>query len=105
GSVQVKVDVGGMLTHLVLAPPALRGDPGELASLVMAVTQQAATSARATVREIYAPLRDEGIVRDLPVFLPEPAPQGARPMVRRRVADEPEASYEDARSVLRSEDW
>lgn len=99
GSIQATVDVGGMLTRLVLSPRALRREPDELARLITAVTQRAAASARASVREIFAPLQKEGMVRDTPVLLPEPATP-AEP--GRRADYDEEASYEDAPSVFRS---
>lgn len=94
GAVRVRVDAGGMVTSLVLAPAALRKDPDELAALVTSVIQEAAGRARAAVRGVYEPLRGEGIVRGTPVLLPAPAPE-AEPPVRRRPAPEDETSYEE----------
>lgn len=95
GSVRATVDAGGMLTNLVLTAKALR--TADLAGLITAVTQEAAGRARAAVRETYGPLRGEGIVRGMPVLLPEPALQREQP---RRQEVEEEASYEE-RSITR----
>lgn len=95
GSVRATVDAGGMLTDLALTAKALRTT--DLAGLITTVTQEAATRARAAVRETYEPLRGEGIVREMPVLLPELAPQPAQP---RRQEVEEEASYEE-RSITR----
>lgn len=96
GAVRVTVDAGGMLTDLVLTAKALRKDPADLAGLITVVTQQAAASARAAVRKVYEPLRDEGIVRELPVLLPEiAAPAPPRPKDY-----EEEAPFEE-RSITR----
>lgn len=97
GSVRATVDVGGMLTELDLAPDALRTRPGELAQLVTTVTQHAAARARAAVQEVYAPLRSEGIVRDMPILLPEPPTKVVPSTVQRREQLEDEPSYEDRR--------
>ncbi|MFC4855638.1 hypothetical protein [Actinophytocola glycyrrhizae] len=96
GSVRARVDAGGMLTELVLTDKALRSGPGELARLVTTVTQRAAADARSSVRDTYDRLRDEGIVRGVPVLLP--APQTEAP--QRPGKPEEEASYEE-RSVVR----
>lgn len=96
GAVRVTVDAGGMVTDLVLSRDAMRLAPGDLAALVTSVVQEAAGRARAAVRGVYEPLRDEGIVRGLPVLLP--APQAAPPV--RRVMPEEETSYEE-RSITR----
>lgn len=96
GAVRVTVDAGGMLTGLVLTAKALRKGPGDLAGLIAAVARQAAASARAAVRQVYEPLRDEGVVRELPVLLPEStAPAPPRPKDY-----EEEASFEE-RSITR----
>lgn len=97
GSVRVTADAGGMPTDLVLKPGAT--DANDLAQLVLQVAQQAAARAREAVRAVYEPLEAEGIVRGMPVLLPEPAPTHeppARPPAR---ADE-DASYEE-RPVMR----
>ena len=102
GSVRATVDAGGMLTDLVLSPKASRSDPGDLAMLITAVTQQAAARARAAVRESYEELRNEGIVRGVPVLLAGPA-VGAEPPERpRRPEPEEEASYEERTITRRS---
>jgi hypothetical protein len=95
GSVRATVDAGGMLTDLALTAKALRTT--DLAGVITTVTQDAAARARAAVREMYEPLRGEGIVREMPVLLPEPAPRPEQP--RRQEAEE-EASYEE-RSITR----
>lgn len=94
GSVRATVDAGGMLTDLVLTAKALR--TADLAGLITTVTQEAAGRARAAVRETYEPLRGEGIVRGMPVLLPEPA----QPTQPHRQEVEEEASYEE-RSITR----
>lgn len=93
GSVRVSVDAGGMVTDLVLSADAVRLAPGDLASLITSVVQEAAGRARAAVRDVYEPLRGEGIVRGVPVLLPAPA---AQPPARlRHVAADEEDSYEE----------
>lgn len=95
GSVKATVDAGGMLTELVLTDKARRVP--DLAGLITSVTQEAAADARAAVREMYEPLRGEGIVRGLPVLLPEPV---SAPEQARRQEVEEEAPYEE-RSITR----
>ena len=96
GAVRVAVDAGGMVTDLVLTAKAMRKEPGDLAGLITAVARQAAARARAAVRQVYEPLRNEGVLRDMPVLLPEPA-SAAQP----RAKDyEEEASFEE-RSITR----
>jgi YbaB/EbfC DNA-binding family protein len=101
GSVRATVDAAGMLTGLELTPNALRATPEDLAHLVIAVTQQAAAQARGAVRDVYEPLRGEGIVRGVPVLLPPPPtdepPTGRQPC---RTPVEEEAPYEE-RSITR----
>lgn len=104
GSVRATVDVGGMLTKLVLAPDAMRREADELAELVTTATQHAAARARAAAEEVYAPLRNEGMVRDMPVLLPKPALAAAPSKRPRRQQFDDEPFYEDARSMLRSEE-
>lgn len=99
GSVRATVDAGGMLTDLVLSAKALRADPHDLATLVTTVTQQAAARARAAVREVYEPLRGEGVVRGMPVLLPGPAPEAEPPQ---RKETEEEASFEERTITRRS---
>lgn len=101
GSVRVIVDASGMLRDLALTTEALRAGPAELAGDVTQVTQQAAARARAAVRQVYEPLRREGIIRGIPVLPPEPAveqPTTTKP-ARRNDAEE-EASY-DERTITR----
>ena len=98
GAVRVTVDAGGMLTGLVLTAKALRRQPGDLAGLITEVTQQAAASARAAVRQVYEPLREEGILREMPLLLPSP-PVPARP----RKDYEEEASFEERWVTRRSD--
>lgn len=100
GSVRATVDAGGMLTDLVFTADALRTTPGELARLVTEVTQQAAAGARAAVRDTYEPLRNEGIVRGIPVLLPGAAPQPEPPTRSRRSAQDEETSFEE-RTITR----
>lgn len=95
GSVKATVDAGGMLTELVLSDKARRVP--DLAGLITSVTQEAAADARAAVREMYEPLRGEGIVRGLPVLLPEPV---SAPQQSRRQEVEEEAPYGE-RSITR----
>lgn len=102
GSVRATVDAGGMLTDLVVTADALRATPGELARLVIEVTQQAAAGARAAVRDTYEPLRNEGIVRGMPVLLPGRAPQPEPPTQPRRPAQDEEASFEERTITRRS---
>jgi DNA-binding protein YbaB len=95
GAVRVTVDAGGMVTSLALTPAALRKDPDDLARVLTSVIQEAAGRVRAAVRGVYEPLRGEGIVRGMPVLLPEPeAPSPAPP----RPVDE--SSYEE-RTITR----
>lgn len=103
GSVRATVDAGGMLTDLVFTADALRTAPGDLAGLIVEVAQQAAAGARAAVRETYEPLRNEGIVRGMPVLPPgpAPAPAPAPPTPRRKARDE-EASFEERTITRRS---
>lgn len=105
GSVRVSVDAGGMLTDLVLAPGALQQNPRQLAAVVVQVAQQAAAVARAAVRDVYAPLQNEGVVREAPVLLPEvaaPPPVAAPPARPRRqeVADD-----EFGGPVMKEQGW
>lgn len=104
GVVRATVDAGGMLTGLVLAPAAQQLNVRQLAALVLQVTQEAAAQARGAVREVYTPLRKEGVVRDMPVLLPEtappPAPAPAVP-VRRPVHRDEDFSG----PVMKDEGW
>jgi len=100
GSVRATVDAGGMLISLVLGAKALRRDPADLATLVTTVAQQAAAGARAAVREVYEPLRAEGVVRGTPVLLPDPAPEAGPAKLSRGGVIEEEASYEE-RTITR----
>jgi hypothetical protein len=102
GSVRATVDAGGMLTNLTLATEALRMKPGDLAGLVTTVTQQAAVRAREAVWQTYESLRNEGIVRGMPVLLPGPTPQPEPPRHPRRKEAEEEASYEERTITRRS---
>lgn len=102
GSVRATVDAGGMLTNLTLTTEALRMTPGDLAGLVTTVTQQAAAQAREAVRQTYESLRNEGIVRGVPVLLPGPTPQAEPPSHPRRKEVEEEASYEERTITRRS---
>ncbi|HEX6356192.1 YbaB/EbfC family nucleoid-associated protein [Actinophytocola sp.] len=102
GSVRATVDAGGMLTDLALSAETLRSDPTDLARLVTAVTQQAAARARAAVRDVYESLRDERVVRGIPVLLPEPVVQEERANLPRRVEFDEEASYEERTITRRS---
>lgn len=93
GSVRVVVDAGGMLTGLVLAPAALQQNPRQLATSILQVTQEAATAARAGVRQAFTRLENEGLVKHMPLLLPEVsvAPPVSPPPVRRRpVVDDDE---------------
>jgi hypothetical protein len=102
GSVRATVDAGGMLTNLVFSAKALRAEPRDLAALVITVTQQAAARARAAVHEVYAPLRESGVTRGVPVLLPESAPE-VEPLTQpRRREYEEEASYEERTITRRS---
>ena len=74
GAVRATVDAGGMLTGLVLTPAVQQLNVRQLAALVVSVTQEAAAQARGAVRLVYSPLQNEGVVRDMPVLLPEAAP-------------------------------
>lgn len=98
-SVRATVDAGGMLTDLVLTSEALRQKPGDLADKVIAVAQDAAAKARGTVRQLYAALESEGILRESPVLLPEPAPRAVARS--QHVGDDQDRTT----SVLRAEDW
>jgi YbaB/EbfC DNA-binding family len=102
GSVRATVDAGGMLIDLTLTAEALRMKPGDLAGLVTTVTQQAAARAREAVRQTYDSLRNEGIVRGIPVLLPEPTPQPEPSRHPRRTEVEEEASYEERTITRRS---
>ena len=104
GAVRAMVDAGGMLTGLVLSPAVSGMNPRQLAALVVQVTQQAAASARAAVRGVYTPLRNEGVLRDEPLLLPEPAAPAAAPPpapVRR-----PEVADDDfGGPVMKEQGW
>jgi hypothetical protein len=102
GSVCATVDAGGMLTNLVLSAKAAEVDPGDLAALVTAVTQQAAARARAAVQDVYERLRNEGVTRGMPVLLPGPAPETEPPKQPRRSEFEEEASFEERTITRRS---
>ncbi|WP_434449582.1 YbaB/EbfC family nucleoid-associated protein [Lentzea sp. E54] len=105
GAIRATVDAGGMLTGLVLAPSVQQLNVRQLAAALVQVAQEAAAQARGAVREVYTPLRNEGVVRDMPVLLPEtaPAPSPAPPApVRRR----PAAAEDDfSGPVLKEEGW
>ncbi|TDV53740.1 YbaB/EbfC family nucleoid-associated protein [Actinophytocola oryzae] len=98
GEVQVTVDAGGMVTGLELTRAALRRNPGDLAALVTSVIQEAAGQARAAVRDVYEPLRGEGIVRGIPVLMPAP---DAEPPTRRRRTDPVEEAPFEERPITR----
>jgi len=102
GSVHVTVDASGMLLELALTAEALRAGPTELAGKVTQVAQQAAAGARAAVRQVYEPLRAEGIGRGLPVLPPpEPVVEPTSPAKHERRKDvEEEASFEE-RTITR----
>jgi DNA-binding protein YbaB len=102
GTVRVRVDAGGMLLDLALTADALRAGPDELATKILDLAQHAAADARATVREVYEPLRREGITKGMPVLLPsEPVAAASSPAKpERRAAAEEEASY-DERTITR----
>ncbi|SDO39817.1 YbaB/EbfC family nucleoid-associated protein [Lentzea jiangxiensis] len=105
GSVRATVDAGGMLTALVLTPAALQQNPRRLAAAVLQVAQQAASSARAGVRQAYTRLENEGLVKHMPLLLPEvsvapPAPAPAP--VRRRPVEEDE---EFGGPVMKDQGW
>ncbi|MEU0880339.1 YbaB/EbfC family nucleoid-associated protein [Lentzea sp. NPDC005914] len=104
GSVKATVDAGGMLTGLVLTPAVQQLNVRQLAALVVRVTQEAAAQARGAVRQVYSPLQNEGVVRDMPVLLPEVAPPAAAPApapVRRPVQREEDFSG----PVMKDEGW
>jgi hypothetical protein len=90
-----------MLTSLFLAPGVRQLDPRELAALITAVTQQAAAGPRAALRHTYTQLHNEGLVKQMPSLLPEPAPPA--PPVRPR---RPEPREEETdRPIMRDEGW
>jgi DNA-binding protein YbaB len=95
GSIRVTVDAGGMLTHLDISPAA----QGDVARTIVEVVRRATAQARAGVREIYEPLRHEGVLRDPPFLLPDPQP--ARPPRR---TPEPWEDEQQGR-VLRDDAW
>ncbi|GGU24138.1 YbaB/EbfC family nucleoid-associated protein [Lentzea flava] len=100
GLVRARVDAGGMLTSLFLAPGVHRLDPRELAALITSVTQQAAAGPRAAVRRTYTQLHNEGLVKQMPPLLPEPP---APPPARSR---RPEPREEETdRPIMRDEAW
>ncbi|SFR06782.1 YbaB/EbfC DNA-binding family protein [Lentzea waywayandensis] len=101
GLVRARVDAGGMLTGLFLAPGVRQLDPRELAALITSVTQQAAAAPRAAIRRTYEQLHNEGLVKQMPALLPEPvvAPPVSRPRRPEPVEDEPD------RPVLRDQGW
>jgi hypothetical protein len=104
GAVRATVDAGGMLTGLVLAPSVQQLNVRQLAALVLQVSQEAAAQARGAVREVYTPLRKEGVVRDMPVLLPETAPApppAVSAPVRRPVQREEDFSG----PVMKDESW
>lgn len=95
GSVRATVDAGGMLTGLVLAPAALQQNPRQLTAAILRTAQQAASAARAGVRQAYTRLENEGLVKHMPLLLPEvsvaPPVSAPPPPVRRRsMADDDE---------------
>lgn len=102
GSVSVRVDAGGMLIDLALTAEALRARPTELATKVLEVAQRAAAQARVGVRQVYEPLRREGITRGIPMLLPaEPSANPTSPTKPGCRSDiEEEAPY-DERTITR----
>ncbi|MFJ5990500.1 YbaB/EbfC family nucleoid-associated protein [Lentzea sp. NPDC092896] len=100
GLVRARVDAGGMLTGLFLAPGVRQLDPRALAALITSVTQQAAAVPRAAIRRTYEQLNDEGLLKQMPALLPVPvvAPV-SRPRRPEPVEDEPD------RPVLRDQGW
>ncbi|MFD4668944.1 YbaB/EbfC family nucleoid-associated protein [Lentzea sp. NPDC058450] len=101
GLVRARVDAGGMLTGLFLAPGVRQLDPRELAALITSVTQQAAAGPRAAVRRNYEQLQNEGVLKQMPSLLPEPV-VAPPPPVRRRPAPVEE---EQDRPILREQGW
>lgn len=100
GLVRVSVDAGGMVTNLVLAPDAMEQNPRQLAGVLANVIQEAASRARGGVRQVYEPLVNEGLVKNMPVLLPEtaaPPPPRRSPPARRSAPDDDD----DFGSVLR----
>lgn len=105
GSVRAVVDAGGMLTDLVLAPSAQQMTPRQLAAVVVQVTQQAASVARAAVRNVYTPLQNEGVLREAPVLLPEvqAPPPAAPPPARPRRAEAQDDDF--GGPVMKEQGW
>jgi hypothetical protein len=101
GLVRARVDAGGMLTGLFLAPGVRQLDPRELATLITSVTQQAAAVPRAAIRRTYEQLHNEGLVKQMPALLPEPV---VTPPVSRPRRPEP-ADDETDRPILRDQGW
>jgi len=96
GSVRATVDAGGMLTKLFASP-------GVAANVIVEVVQRAAADARAQVKAICDPLRQEGLLRDPAIDPPGPAPVQAPPPPRVR-RDVPE--QEEVRGpFLREDPW
>lgn len=103
GAVRATVDAGGMLTGLVLTPAVQQLNVRQLGDLVLRTAQEAAAQARGAVREVYRPLQNEGVVRDMPVLLPEPAPAPvpSPPPVQRPAPPEDDFSG----PVMKEEGW
>lgn len=101
GLVRARVDAGGMLTSLFLAPGVRQLDPRELAALITTVTQQAAAQPRAAIRRTFTQLHNEGLVKQMPALLPEPAAPAPPARPRR-----PEPREEETdRPIMRDEGW
>lgn len=70
GDVAATVDHTGTLTHLTLSQRTRQIPPEDLARAITMVIRQATANARNQVRDVYVSLQNEGVIRDLPPFLP-----------------------------------
>jgi hypothetical protein len=106
GAVRVRVDACGMLTDVKLSPAALRQDAGRLAHAVLSVSQEAAAQARSAVHDVYVPLRNEGLVGELPVLLAETKPVAPpKPPAGTRRLDDEELDDEEMPDSVIHDNW
>ncbi|GLZ31150.1 hypothetical protein Lesp02_33380 [Lentzea sp. NBRC 105346] len=105
GQVRVVVDGGGMVTSLVLGPGVLQQNPRQLAAVITEVCQLAASRARAGIWQAYTRLENEGLLKHMPLLLPEPvAPPPAPAPVR--APRRPEVPDDDfGGPVMKEQGW
>ncbi|WP_344685306.1 YbaB/EbfC family nucleoid-associated protein [Saccharopolyspora taberi] len=91
GLIRATVDQSGMLVGLELSPRVRTAKPEDLSDAIIVVAQRAVANARSQIRETYANLQNEGVIREVPEDLPRP------PSVRNvSVPLQPEPSPEPA---------